>query len=180
MTCWCTAAAISPSSGASCSSVQPQAALRSTHGQSTSVFACCSFVGIGSSPPQLFSHSPGVPLAALLLGLPPRRVSRPKTHDPCATTHRPRRTMVADASGRKADSGRSGLCLSKGSLRHANGRSTPCTGITFALAWSSRGALMRPRPRNSQGEGHDTQELRTRNRGNFQPQSVDVTTGNLV
>ena len=45
-------AAISQSSAGRCSSVQAQTTVRSTHRQSISVFACSSFVGIGSSPPQ--------------------------------------------------------------------------------------------------------------------------------
>ena len=43
----------------------------------------------------------------------PRRPPRVKTHVPCATTHRPRRTMSADASERENEPGRSGLCSSK-------------------------------------------------------------------
>jgi hypothetical protein len=54
-----------------CSSVQPQKAVRSTCGRSTSVFACSSFVGIRSSSPQLSSHSPGVAPALLRRGVQP-------------------------------------------------------------------------------------------------------------
>ena len=55
--------------------------------------------------PHPYHHT--LPLSSAS-GCPPRRSPRVKTHVPCATTHRPRRTMTADASERKNDSGRSG------------------------------------------------------------------------
>ena len=55
------------------------------------------------------SHSLPLPRPPLSHRQPPRV----KTHVPCATTHRPRRTMSADASERENEPGGSGPCFSK-------------------------------------------------------------------
>ena len=75
----------------------------------------------------------------------PRRQPRVKTHVPCATTHRPRPTMSADASERENETWWIWPVFLEKWLRHASGRSALCAGITFALACIDRSAVMRER-----------------------------------